>query len=99
MTENAAPLARLSPSIAMVAGETSGDLLASLLLDGLQARWPEASAFGIGGAPKQQRGFEALGACERVARHGYSLGGVCRVGAVLKNPPPVVPRPPKQPPP
>jgi lipid-A-disaccharide synthase len=28
------------PRIAMVAGEASGDLLAGLLLDGLQARWP-----------------------------------------------------------
>ncbi len=33
----------------MVAGETSGDLLAGLLLDGLQARWPALSASGIGG--------------------------------------------------
>lgn len=83
MTENAAPLARLSPSIAMVAGETSGDLLASLLLGGLQARWPEASAFGIGGPQMQQRGFEAWWSCERLAVHGYSWEVFRRLAEIL----------------
>ena len=31
-------------NVAMVAGETSGDLLAGLLLDGLRSRWPGLSA-------------------------------------------------------
>lgn len=83
MTESAAPLARLSPSIAMVAGETSGDLLASLLLGGLQARWPEASAFGIGGPQMQQRGFEAWWSCERLAVHGYSWEVFRRLAEIL----------------
>ena len=39
-----------SPRIAMVAGETSGDLLSGLLLDGLLRRWPDLHAYGIGGA-------------------------------------------------
>ena len=30
------------PRLAMVAGEASGDLLASLLLTGLRERWPAA---------------------------------------------------------
>jgi hypothetical protein len=30
-------------------GRASGDLLAGLLLDGLQARWPDLQAVGIGG--------------------------------------------------
>ena len=33
----------------MVAGETSGDLLASLLLQGLKKHWPALAAGGIGG--------------------------------------------------
>jgi len=33
---------------ALVAGEASGDLLAGLLLDGLQARWPDLQTVGIG---------------------------------------------------
>ncbi|MEG2975906.1 MAG: hypothetical protein RR882_07475, partial [Comamonas sp.] len=33
----------------MVAGEASGDLLASLLLGGLRQRWPDVTSMGIGG--------------------------------------------------
>ena len=40
---SAADSASRWPSLAMVAGETSGDLLAGLLLDGLRARWPNLS--------------------------------------------------------
>ena len=58
---------------ALVAGEASGDLLAGLLLDGLQARWPGLRAQGIGGPQMQQRGFEAWWPSERLALHGYSL--------------------------
>ena len=42
--------------IALVAGEASGDLLAGLLLDGLQARWPGLRAHGMRGLQMQQRG-------------------------------------------
>ena len=62
-----------SPRIAMVAGETSGDLLAGLLLDGLQERWPGVQSLGIGGAQMQRRGFDAWWPSERLAVHGYSL--------------------------
>ncbi|MDP2679761.1 MAG: lipid-A-disaccharide synthase, partial [Rhodoferax sp.] len=44
---------------ALVAGETSGDLLAGLLLDGLKQRWPGLHSVGIGGPQMAQRGFEA----------------------------------------
>ncbi|MDR2991020.1 MAG: lipid-A-disaccharide synthase [Burkholderiaceae bacterium] len=46
-------------TVGLVAGETSGDLLAGLLLQGLQARWPKARTFGIGGAQMRAQGFEA----------------------------------------
>ncbi len=48
-----------SPQLAMVAGETSGDLIAALLLDGFKTRWPDLKAFGIGGPRMQARGFDA----------------------------------------
>jgi lipid-A-disaccharide synthase len=67
----------------MVAGETSGDLLASLLLDGLHARWPQARSMGIGGAQMQQRGFQAWWQSERLAVHGYSLEVLQRVAELL----------------
>ncbi len=43
-----------SPTIAMVAGEASGVLLAGLLLGGLKNRWPDLLSHGIGG-PHMQR--------------------------------------------
>ncbi len=79
------PLGKLAPSggsalhevksvgatFAMVAGETSGDLLAGLLIDGLKARWPAASMFGIGGAQMQARGFNAWWSSDKLAVRGY----------------------------
>ena len=60
-----------APRIAMVAGETSGDLLAGLLLGGLKARWPELHATGIGGPRMMERGFEAWWPSEKLAVRGY----------------------------
>lgn len=46
-------------SIALVAGESSGDLLASRLLSGLRARLPDAQFHGIGGPKMAQHGFRS----------------------------------------
>ena len=59
------------PRVAMVAGETSGDLLAGLLLDGVRARWPEAQTLGIGGPQMVQRGFQAWWPSDKLAVSGY----------------------------
>lgn len=56
---------------AMVAGEPSGDLLAGLLLDGIQARWPDVQAQGIGGPQMLRRGFESWWPQEKLAVRGY----------------------------
>jgi lipid-A-disaccharide synthase len=56
---------------AMVAGEASGDLLASLLLQALQGRWPALQAAGIGGAAMRARGFDAWWPSEALAVRGY----------------------------
>ena len=71
------------PRIAMVAGEASGDLLAGLLLDGLQARWPELQAKGIGGPQMARRGFECLWPSEKLAVHGYSMEVLRRLRELL----------------
>jgi lipid-A-disaccharide synthase len=55
----------------MVAGETSGDLLAGLLLDGLKARWPQAHALGIGGPQMLKRGFQVWWPSDKLAVRGY----------------------------
>jgi lipid-A-disaccharide synthase len=60
-----------APNIAMVAGETSGDLLAGLLLQGLRQRWPDLAATGIGGPAMAAQGFEAWWPHERLAVRGY----------------------------
>ena len=60
-----------APRIAMVAGETSGDLLAGLLLDGMQTRWPSLTAAGIGGHQMVSRGFDAWWSSEKLAVRGY----------------------------
>jgi len=69
--------------VAMVAGETSGDLLAGLLLDGLQQQWPQVQSYGIGGGRMQQRGFEAFWDSERLAVHGYSVEVLMRLWDIL----------------
>ncbi|MCB2069389.1 MAG: lipid-A-disaccharide synthase, partial [Ottowia sp.] len=56
----------------MVAGEVSGDLLGGLLLDGLQARWPELRAAGVGGTQMAQRGFDAWWPVDRLSVRGYA---------------------------
>lgn len=56
---------------ALVAGEASGDLLAGLLLDGLQARWPALQAAGIGGPRMLAHGFQSWWPQEKLAVRGY----------------------------
>lgn len=55
----------------MVAGETSGDLLAGLLLDGLKSRWPGVQSLGIGGPQMVRRGFQAWWPSDKLAVRGY----------------------------
>ncbi|MEN9419736.1 MAG: lipid-A-disaccharide synthase LpxB [Pseudomonadota bacterium] len=57
--------------VAIVAGEASGDLLASLLLRGLKERWPDLQAFGIGGPRMQAAGFQAWWPSDKLAVRGY----------------------------
>lgn len=72
------------PRIALVAGETSGDLLAGLLLDGLHVQWPQLASFGIGGPRMAERGFDAWWSSERLAVHGYSVELVRRLLGIVQ---------------
>ncbi len=72
-----------TPRVAMVAGETSGDLLAGLLLDGLKNVWPGVAAHGIGGAQMAQRGFAAWWPSEKLAVHGYSFEVLRRLREII----------------
>ncbi|MFV0601623.1 MAG: lipid-A-disaccharide synthase [Brachymonas sp.] len=59
--------------IGMVAGEASGDLLASLLLQGVGQHWPHWQASGIGGPRMVQQGFVAHWSSQLLAVHGYNF--------------------------
>ncbi len=55
----------------MVAGEASGDLLASLVIPGLQSLWPGIALQGIGGPRMEKLGFDAWWPQEKLAVRGY----------------------------
>ncbi len=61
----------MAPTVAMVAGEASGDLLAGLLLAGLKERWPALQARGIGGPQMARHGFDVWWPHEKLAVRGY----------------------------
>lgn len=67
--QGAAPARR----IGMVAGEASGDLLASLLLKGLHAQQlPADIAYnGIGGARMAEQGFQSNWPMHKLSVNGY----------------------------
>jgi lipid-A-disaccharide synthase len=57
--------------LALVSGEASGDLLASLMLQGLKDRWPSLQSGGIGGPRMMAQGFDAWAPAERLSVFGY----------------------------
>jgi len=57
--------------IAMVAGEPSGDLLASHLIAALKERLPDAVFFGIGGPRMEAHGFDPWWPMEKLSVMGY----------------------------
>lgn len=60
------------PRFAMVAGETSGDLLAGAVLRGLRAKAPHLAAAGIGGPAMVAEGFDAWWPSDALAVRGYA---------------------------
>jgi lipid-A-disaccharide synthase len=67
----------------LVAGEASGDLLASLLLDGLRERWPDMTSSGIGGPRMSRNGFQAWWPHEKLSVHGYGWDVICRYHEII----------------
>lgn len=67
----------------MVAGETSGDLLAGLLLQGLRQRWPDLISAGIGGPQMANYGFDAWWPHHKLAVHGFGWEVLRRYREIL----------------
>lgn len=61
----------MSRLVSMVAGETSGDLLAARVLQALHAQCPDVQCAGIGGPAMVAAGFDAWYDIERLAVFGY----------------------------
>lgn len=56
--------------VSMAVAERSGDQLAALLLGGLQRRWPDVQAQGIGGPQMQALGFDSRWSCDELSVRG-----------------------------
>ena len=67
----------------MVAGETSGDLLAGLLLAAMRQSWPDLHAVGIGGPRMGAHGFEAWWPHEKLSVHGFGLDVLLRYREIV----------------
>jgi lipid-A-disaccharide synthase len=63
-------MAKQSPTIALVAGEASGDQLGAALIERLRERYPEARFAGIGGKHMKAAGLEAWWDSEELALFG-----------------------------
>ncbi|MBV8380159.1 MAG: lipid-A-disaccharide synthase [Paucibacter sp.] len=57
--------------LGLVAGEASGDLIASLMLVGLRERWPDLQAFGMGGPDMDAVGFQSWWPSSKLGIFGY----------------------------
>lgn len=74
----------VQPRLGLVAGEASGDLIASLLLHGLKDRWPGLTSAGIGGPAMVAQGFDAWWPHDLLSVHGYNLEVLRRIRQLLK---------------
>ena len=61
-----------SPLIALIAGETSGDLLGAGLMEALRRRWPNARFIGVGGERMAAAGQHSLFPMEKLSVMGLT---------------------------
>lgn len=66
------PPASAAPTIAILAGEDSGDQLGAELIAALRLRYPQARFIGIGGARMQGEGFESWYDIRELSLFGFS---------------------------
>ena len=75
------------PTIALVAGESSGDQLGAALIEKLKLSYPGARFVGIGGEHMRQQGFDAWWDCSELAVFGLFevLGHFTRLYRIRKE--------------
>ncbi|MDH4478544.1 MAG: lipid-A-disaccharide synthase [Rhodoferax sp.] len=83
MTQTPAADAQSPWTLAMVAGEASGDLLAGLLLAALRERWPRLAAAGIGGPRMAAQGFQAWWPHHKLSVHGFGWDVLLRYREIV----------------
>ena len=87
---HAAHSAEVGPDVAWVAGETSGDLLAAVVMKAWADRHPHARSVGIGGPAMVACGLDAWWPSDRLAVRGYvevlrHYRGIVRIRQALQN--------------
>ena len=72
--------------VSMVAAERSGDMLAALLLQGMQKTWPLLQASGIGGPQMDATGFVSRWSCDELSVRGLveALWGYRHINGIRK---------------
>jgi lipid-A-disaccharide synthase len=60
-----------APTLAIIAGEASGDQLGGALIEALSRRWPKARLVGVGGERMQAAGFEAWHDIQELSVMGF----------------------------
>lgn len=73
----------MSKKIAIVAGEASGDLIASGLLTQLKKKYPDIHFIGVGGPLMLAAGLRSLFPFERLSLHGFGFDVLKQVPALL----------------
>lgn len=76
-----------SKNILLIAGETSGDILAAHLLKGLRAQGCDLPVWGIGGPQLHEQGMECIETIDALAVRGYAevLGALPRLWHLRKH--------------
>lgn len=79
-------MAQSPVQIGIVAGEASGDLLGSLLIDALKATRPDIDFFGIAGPRMQASGARSLFPMQALSVRGYveALGSLSKILAIRR---------------
>ena len=65
-------------TIAIVAGEASGDLLGSMLMSAIRQAGPDVRFIGIGGPKMRAIGMDVLFPLEKLAVNGYLDRALCQ---------------------